>query len=99
VPIVPPNSPTNLSAVPHSVGHHSTRGAAQLRSAEEFEAVQRLLAKGMNDCAIARETGIPRRTVWDWRYSRSPIRARAPRAAAVCGIDHDFAALPPEAYC
>jgi hypothetical protein len=46
VPIVPPNSTTNLSAVPHSVGHHSTRGAAQLRSAEEFEAVQRLLAKG-----------------------------------------------------
>jgi hypothetical protein len=37
--------------------------------------------------------------VWDWRYSRSPIRARAPRAAAVCGIDHDFAALPPAAYC
>ena len=29
-----------------------------MRSAEEFEAVQRLIATGMNDCAIARQTGL-----------------------------------------
>jgi Homeodomain-like domain/LAGLIDADG-like domain len=70
-----------------------------LRSAEEFEAVQRLIATGMNDCAIARQTGIPRRTVWEWRHSKSPIRTRRPMASSACGIDHDFAALPPRAYC
>ncbi|SRX94313.1 hypothetical protein MSP7336_02566 [Mycobacterium shimoidei] len=37
-----------------------------MRSAEEFEAVRALIATGMNDCAIARETGIPRPTVRDW---------------------------------
>ena len=38
-----------------------------MRSAQEFNDVQRLIADGMNDCAIARITGIPRRTVRDWR--------------------------------
>jgi hypothetical protein len=28
---------------------------------------QRLIAAGVNDCAIARQTGIPRCTVRDWR--------------------------------
>ena len=31
-----------------------------MRSADEFNNVQRLVAAGMNDCAIARLTGIPR---------------------------------------
>jgi hypothetical protein len=70
-----------------------------VRSAKEFEAVQRLIAIGLNDCAIARQTGIPRRTVWDWRYCRSPIRARGPSATSACGVDHDFSVLPPAAYC
>jgi hypothetical protein len=34
-----------------------------VRSADELEAVQHLIAAGLNDCAIARQTGIPRRTV------------------------------------
>ncbi len=38
-----------------------------MRSAEEFDDVRRLIAAGMNDCAIARTTGIPRKTVWQWR--------------------------------
>ncbi|HZU47663.1 MAG TPA: LAGLIDADG family homing endonuclease [Mycobacterium sp.] len=68
-----------------------------VRSAEEFQAVQRLIAIGMNDCAIARQTGIPRRTVWEWRSK--PTRVRSPSASSACGIDHDFSALPPSAYC
>lgn len=32
-----------------------------MRSADEFEAVQRLISTGLNDCAIARQTGIPRK--------------------------------------
>ena len=70
-----------------------------MRSAEEFEAVQRLITTGMNDCAIARQTGIPRRTVWDWRYCGSQVRTRTQRGSSACGIEHDFAALWPAAYC
>lgn len=33
-----------------------------MRSAEEFDAVQRLIANGLNDCAVAHATGVPRRT-------------------------------------
>ena len=78
--------------------HHARERGRTVRSAEEFEAVQRLMAIGMNDCSIARQTGIPRRTVWDWRYCRSLIRARGPSAASACGIDHDFSALPTAPY-
>lgn len=38
-----------------------------MRSVEEFEVVQLLITTGMKDCSIACQTGIPRRTVWDWR--------------------------------
>jgi hypothetical protein len=69
-----------------------------LRSAEEFEAVQRLIAIGLNDWAIARQTGIPRRTVCDWRR-KSPILERDPSATSGCGTDHDFAGLPAAPYC
>ncbi|MGO9153756.1 hypothetical protein [Mycobacterium sp.] len=60
--------------------------------------MQRLIAIGLNDCAIARQTGIPRRTVLDWRRFRSSIRTRGTNASH-CNIAHDFAALPAGAYC
>ena len=67
------------------------------RSVGEFEEVQRLIAAGMNDCAIARDTGIPRPTVRDWR--RAPPRSLTrPGAALPCGASHDFGALPEAAY-
>jgi hypothetical protein len=69
-----------------------------MRSGEQFEVVRGLIAAGFNDCAIARQTGIPRRTVCDWRR-KSPILVRFPTASSECGIDHDFAALPAQAYC
>jgi hypothetical protein len=51
----------------------------------------------MNDCAIARLTGIPRPTVRDWR--RKPqVLPRIPMRSVSCGIDHDFAALPSKPY-
>jgi hypothetical protein len=67
-----------------------------MRSAEEFQTVQRLFAAGLNDCAIARQTGIPRCTVRDWRL-RPQTRAR-PVGASSCGMVHEFAALPAAAY-
>ena len=62
-----------------------------MRSAEQFEAVRSLIAVGLNDCAIARRTGVPRRTVSDWRR-KSPVRVRG-------RVDHGFSGLPPPAYC
>jgi hypothetical protein len=68
-----------------------------VRSAEEFNEVQRLVAAGMNDCAIARQTGIPRPTVREWR-SKPPHRLTLPGASSPCGVSHDFSALPTAAY-
>jgi hypothetical protein len=65
-----------------------------MRSAEEFEAVQRLIAAGVNDCAIARQTGIPRRTVRDWRC-RPQLRIRT-AVGSPCA--HDFSRLPARSY-
>jgi hypothetical protein len=68
-----------------------------VRSLEDFETVRGLAARGMNDCAIARDTGIPRRTVRDLRW-RQTIRKRCSAGASTCGVDHDFLALHPAAY-
>jgi hypothetical protein len=65
-----------------------------MRSAKEIDAVQRLIAAGLNDCAIARQTGIPRPTVWGWRR-RPPVRSRD--SCVPCNA-HDFSGLPAGAY-
>lgn len=69
-----------------------------MRSAKEFNEVQQFIAAGMNDCAIARQTGIPRKTVWEWRR-RPSCRLRYPSDPLVCINSHDFSALPADAYC
>ncbi len=69
-----------------------------MRSADEFNEVLRLVAAGMNDCAIARLTGIPRTTVRDWRC-RPGIRPRNLAGSSHCGIDHDLASLAAAPYC
>ena len=68
-----------------------------MRSAEQFDAARRLIAAGVNDCAIARQIGVPRTTVRDWRC-RPQIRPRLV-SESPCGVIHDFAALPAAAYC
>jgi hypothetical protein len=65
-----------------------------MRSHEEYEAVHRLIAAGMNDCAISRQTGIPRPTVHDWR--RKPGLLPRPSADGVC--EHDFSSLCADSY-
>jgi hypothetical protein len=69
-----------------------------MRSTEQFEAVRQLIAAGLNDCAIARQTGIPRPTVREWRC-KPPARLRLPPALSPCGVDHDFAGIPAAPYC
>jgi hypothetical protein len=68
-----------------------------VRSAEQFDAARRLIAAGVNDCAISRQLGVPRPTVQDWR--RRPQIRRSPVSASSCGIVHDFPGLPAAAYC
>jgi hypothetical protein len=67
-----------------------------MRSAEEFNAAKRLIAAGVNDCAIARQLGIPRPTIQDWR--RRPQRRLRLDSGSPCGSRHDFAALAAVAY-
>jgi hypothetical protein len=50
---------------------------AAVRSQAEWDEAHRLIASGMNDCAIARATGINRRTVVDGRH-QGPIRRTDP---------------------
>lgn len=67
------------------------------RSKEQFEEVQRLIATGINDCEIARRTGIPRKTVWQWRCDPG-TGLRAWAGSSTCGVYHDFAGLPAKPY-
>jgi hypothetical protein len=69
-----------------------------VRTREEVALVLELLAMGRNDCEIARETGIPRGTVRQWRKGQTPdfdrqYTFKGPdgqprgRACVVCGGD------------
>ena len=52
-----------------------------MRPQHEFDLVMALVAEGLNDCQIARMTGIPRRTILDWR-STERRRGRDRRVGA-----------------
>jgi hypothetical protein len=62
----------------------------------EVTAVLRLVEAGVNDCEIARRTGIPRATVRDWRRGKSRRLDRA-EVCGPCEIDHGKT-VPPIEY-
>ncbi|WP_234795516.1 hypothetical protein [Mycobacteroides saopaulense] len=64
------------------------------RSREEFDSVRFLIEAGLNDCAISLRTGIPRRTVCQWR--RHPIPMRIEHANDC--TKHNFTTLPAGRY-
>jgi hypothetical protein len=70
-----------------------------VRTRKEIERVLALVEEGLNDCQIARATGIPRSTVRNWRMDhrlRSPTTHRR-RVCDRCGHEpHAFDRLPPE---
>lgn len=73
-----------------------------MRSIEEVHRVLALVDEEMNDCAISRETGIPRGTIRGWRHGKIP-RAVAWASAGIscseCGHPiHDFSHLPKPEY-
>lgn len=63
-----------------------------MRSIKNFNYVRSLIDAGLNDCAISRQTGIPRRTVCDWRHNRRSITPRDSCSS------HDYSMLPSDAY-
>jgi hypothetical protein len=68
-----------------------------MRRPEDVERVRALARGGLNNCQIARATGIPRRTISDWVSGRT----RKPRVGECrqCGhLAHDFSRLPAAAY-
>jgi transcriptional regulator with XRE-family HTH domain len=68
-----------------------------MRSHDERERVRELVASGLNDCEIARATGIPRSTVRDWR--RGKLRhERAQTLCAVCAGTPERLPAPSYAY-
>jgi len=67
-----------------------------VRSPEEVTTVLALVRAGVNDCEIARRTGIPRGTVRGWRIGRAPNFERARGICAVC--DGNPLALPQAPY-
>jgi Homeodomain-like domain len=77
----------------------------EVRSRAEVTVVLELVEAGWNDCQIARETGIPRRTIRDWRRGRTPDFERVrtflgfnARSCVVCGGDPLNLPLPAYTY-
>jgi hypothetical protein len=71
-----------------------------MRPSSEYNQAAVLRATGLNDCEIARATGIPRSTIRDWRRSSRP-RSELPsgRPCAICGHpEHEPRALPRASY-
>ena len=67
-----------------------------MRSREEVVLVTRLTEAGLNDCEIARRTGIPRGTIRQWRIGQVPRFDRRSGTCLVClGTT---GALPSPAY-
>jgi Homeodomain-like domain len=66
-----------------------------VRPQEEVDDVLALVAAGRSDAEIARRTGIPRRTVLDWRHGRASLQRRGQRS---CGVEHQPGDVVPCAY-
>lgn len=59
--------------------------------------MRQLIAAGVNDCAIARQTGIPRCTVRDWRR-RPQVRRRESCESRCCKYDFTCLLAAPYSY-
>jgi hypothetical protein len=59
-----------------------------MHRATDIELALVLMEAGFNDCQVARVTGIPRRTITDWRHGRIPgRRAEQRHGRAAVAID------------
>jgi hypothetical protein len=71
---------------------------AEVRSREEVARVLGLARMGWNDCQIARETGIPRSTVRQWRIGRPPNFRLRSDSCAICSGNAQALPLPGYPY-
>jgi transposase-like protein len=71
-----------------------------MRSNDQYAEALALVAQGLNNCEIARATGISRSTIRDWRTRpRDERRVTSLSACPTCGhAHHDFQALPRPSY-
>jgi hypothetical protein len=69
-----------------------------VRSREEVATVLELVRAGLNDCEIARRTGIPRGTVRCWRVGRRPNFERPGATCVVCAGTPDALRQAPYTY-
>lgn len=74
-----------------------------MRSKAEVTAVLALVAENQSDSQISVATGVPRRTVWDWRNGRVPVRGTSagrrsvrPNVCHICSPERP--PPPPDAY-
>jgi hypothetical protein len=58
-----------------------------VRSKEEVALVLKLVLQGLNDCDVARRTGIPRSTIRQWRIGQLPNFDRPGSNCPVCAGD------------
>jgi hypothetical protein len=66
-----------------------------MRTREEVATVLELVRAALNDCEIARRTGIPRGTVRCWRVGRRPNFERPRATCVVCaGTPQDLSQAP-----
>jgi hypothetical protein len=82
------------------VGSNPTRRTFTMRSNDEYTRVMALVERGLNDSEVARATGIPRRTVRDWRVGHATHRRSSSTSSCpACGHPSpDFRALPRPTY-
>jgi hypothetical protein len=65
-----------------------------MRSPEEVRYVQQLVEEGLNDCAIARLTELPRTTIRDWRHATRWEAVPSADSCPACGHPlHQFGEL------
>jgi hypothetical protein len=67
------------------------------RSRAEFHFTMDLVLLGLNDCEVARATGIPRTTIRDWRSGQGPNKRAQTDHDGTCA-DHDPSEIPSRAY-
>lgn len=82
------------------MGSSPTRRTQDMRPNAEYANVIALARRGLNDCQIARASGIPRSTIRDWRHGRTASRRTTSRKTCLHGgaHEHDLASLPCGSY-
>jgi hypothetical protein len=69
-----------------------------MRSSSEYLKATELIRHGCTDREVSKRTGIPRRTVSDWRRGKFQRLHRSRPPGSPCTESHDFATISPAPY-